>query len=115
MLFNDYKDNLLDKPSVVQRWCPVCSDRATDEHHVVQKGMGGVSSETEKRIPKIKLCRNCHARAHSKHLHFQWADKWLYFESGQPMSDQHAWELFGRHYSPLKIDTVEHVFGGKNA
>ena len=113
MLFNSYKDNLLDKPSVRDRWCPVCGDKATDEHHLIQKGMGGVSKTTEQRIPKMKLCRNCHSKVHAKLLHFQWDGGWLYFESGQPMSDQHAWELFSWHYSPIKTTIEQEVFGVK--
>ena len=106
MLFNNYKDNLLDKPSVRYGFCPVCGGYATDEHHVIQKGMGGVSKETERRIPKIKLCRVCHSKVHAKLLHFQWDNGWVFFESGQPMSDQAAWENFSSHYSPIKKPVV---------
>lgn len=110
---NSYKANLLDRPSVHSTWCPVCGDRATDEHHVIQKGMGGVSKELEKRIPIIDLCRTCHQLYHARKLHFQWDGRWKYFYSGQQMKDEDAWELYRKHYSPLQQPVEHTIFGAK--
>jgi len=100
-VFSAYRQALLDKPSVLGMWCPVCGDWATDGHHAVHKGMGGVSKETERRIPILRLCHTCHMEHHGGLLHFQWDGQWKWFRSGQPMSDEGAWELFSAHYSPF--------------
>lgn len=102
MIFNRYKDNLLDKPDVLGQSCAVCGTYGTDQHHVIQKGMGGVSKDIEQRIPKIKLCRYCHNEAHQKRLHFQWHKGWKYLNTRDQMSDEQAWEMYAKHYSPLK-------------
>ena len=97
-----YKENLLDRPSIKGMWCAVCGNRATDGHHVIQKGMGGVSKALEQRIPIINLCRECHNAVHARYLHLQWNGQWLYFWSGQQMKDEHAWSLYSKHYAPIR-------------
>lgn len=108
-----YKANLLDRPSVLGMWCPVCGDRATDGHHAVQKGMGGVSKELERRIPILRLCHACHMEHHAGLLHFQWDGGWLWFRSGQPMRDDGAWALYSAHYSPFAAHKEPETFGGR--
>ena len=110
-----YRENLLEGHSVVGLWCPVCGGRATDGHHVVQKGMGGVSREHDREIPIVKLCHECHMAVHDRRLHLQWSNgRWLWFQSGQPMRDEHAWELYSNHYSPLNEPIEYETFGRRS-
>ena len=117
MMFNRYRDNLLDKPDILSQECAVCGSYGTDKHHIIQKGMGGVKPKTEARIPKVKLCRYCHNEAHQKRLHFNWSDGWVYLHTKTPMSDEEAWEKYAKHYSPLKgwerLQQEAFPFGGK--
>ena len=99
---NALSDSLLDKPSALSLRCVVCGRTATDAHHVVQKGMGGVSKEIEKRIPKVSLCRACHDRVHSRRLHFAWRDGWVIYDDPEPMSDWRAWLNHEDEYRPIR-------------
>lgn len=81
-------EHLLDKPSVVQKTCCVCGAIAQNNHHVIQKGMGG--SKLAKRIPTLALCGlgntcGCHGLAHSSMLHFDYrGGKWVYLRTEEP-------------------------------
>ncbi len=105
-----YRDNLLDRPSVAEgSRCAVCGRIATNRHHVVQKGMGGVSAAMERRIPKVLLCGSgntgCHGAAHARLLHLQWCDGlggWVWWRSAEPMDDELAWRLHRDEYRPLR-------------
>ena len=108
--YSDYRMRLLDKPSVTATpCCVVCGRPATNCHHVIPKGMGGVPRETEKRIPKLKLCGNgnldgCHGLAHQGRLHLNWDGNmggWVFYVTEVPMNDEAAWRMFGRDYLPV--------------
>ena len=101
MLFNSYKDNLLDKPSLIRDECVICGRPATDKHHVIQKGMGGVSKQTEKRIPLLALCRSCHNEVHQKRLHINWRNGWLYLRTMNGMADDKAWNEYEDLFTPM--------------
>lgn len=95
---NAYDRELLGKPSVLTDGCAVCGRPATNEHHVVFKGSGGVSKELERRIPRIKLCghgnvNGCHGLVHHRRMFFRWRDGWQYRVTGSPMKlDEAMWE-----------------------
>ena len=101
---NALSELLLDKPSALSMRCVICGRPATDKHHVIQKGMGGVSKEMEKRIPKVSLCRSCHNRVHSKHLHFGWEGQFVWWDSDEAMSDWRAWINHSQEYKPIRGD-----------
>ena len=122
-----YRMNLLDKPSVTDTpYCVVCGKPATNAHHVIPKGMGGVSKEMEARIPKLKLCGNgnlngCHGLAHQGLLHINWEDGmggWVFRRSSEPMGDEESWRQFWSDYLPVQgWDEQKHptiVFGRKS-
>ena len=107
-----YNENLLDKPSVIpdEPVCVVCGRwGATNEHHVIPKGMGGRNEINEKRIPKWLLCGNgnidgCHGKFHKLLLHARWHDGWQVKETEEPtnhlvaMMDDDGWKpLRGWH------------------
>ena len=87
-----YDENMLDKPSVIDEdgRCAVCGRYgATNKHHVILKGMGGRSKETERRIPLFLLCGHgnvsgCHGKFHKGILHARWRDGWEIKETEQP-------------------------------
>lgn len=110
---NRQRESMLDLPSLNSDYCVVCGAYLTDGHHVIQKGMGGVSKEIDNRIPRISVCRICHNMYHAKKLHFHFNKKWLWFISGQPMSDEAAWEQFSRHYTPA-TEPIEYITFGRN-
>lgn len=44
-----------------------CEDLATDEHHIVAKGMGGnLNAECDEN--RILICRKCHDGFHGAHI-----------------------------------------------
>ena len=127
--YGPFKDKLLDKPDcALMPFCAVCGRPAHDKHHVIQKGMGGVTKEIEMRIPKVRLCGfgnndGCHGLLHQKRLHIYWEDGrddeepgWVYLVTTEPMDDQECWELNRASYLPLPgwLDQKrgeQHVFG----
>jgi len=107
---NAFLRRLLDKPSVIGSGrCAVCGRPSSNNHHVIQKGMGGVGRETEKRIPLIELCGNgnvsgCHGLAHSGILHLYWEEGmggWVFWRSPEPMKDFDAWWDHSDEYLPV--------------
>lgn len=108
-----YRENLMDKPSVVSDYCCVCGRYCTEGHHTVQKGIGGVKKHIDKRIPLLSLCHQCHSETHAKRLHLQWDGRWLWFWSREPMGDEKAWELYHNHYSPVKTEQEYITYGRK--
>lgn len=100
ILYSQYRDRLLGKPSIEGNICCVCGKPATNHHHVVPKGKGG--SKYASLIPTVPLCGNgnmsgCHGLAHKKRLHLNYSDYagWVGYISDEPMSDEKAWE---QHY-----------------
>lgn len=69
-MLNELTRPMLSAPTVRAPYCLVCHSDATDQHHVIQKGMGGAKEEG----PTLSLCRECHDLAHNKRLHFRWVD-----------------------------------------
>lgn len=72
---------LLDAPSLIQDACCVCGMPATNNHHVVPKGLGGMSG-TEG--PRVSLCgmgnaSGCHRLAHGMGLTFGYDKGGWYF------------------------------------
>ena len=117
-----FKAQMLDKPSVVDEpYCAVCGKPATNKHHVIPKGMGGVSAELEKRIPKIRLCGmgnadGCHGDVHAKLLHLYWDDdycggSWMMYRSIQPVDDKLCWELRHDEYTVLPGWYMQQLYG----
>ena len=92
---------LLDKPSVLPTYCAVCFGPASNAHHVIIKGEGGVSGELDKRIPRIRLCgmgnaSGCHGKAHARRLHFDFRDgDWMYLETPGGVKRAEALEMPG--------------------
>lgn len=97
---------LLDLPNVLVEGadglvCAVCFRPATNRHHVVLKGAGGVSTEMDSRIPLVSLCgmgnaSGCHGLAHQRRLHFDWRDGgWFYLETARPVKRETALEMPG--------------------
>ena len=107
---NEYDALLLDKPSVDDGiHCAVCGRPATNLHHVIEKGMGGVSHQVDRRIPKIRLCgmgnvSGCHGLVHKKLLHIYWdsgSGDWVMLRTREPMKHSKAWECHCDEYSVL--------------
>lgn len=98
-MINRLNEHLLDKPSLKSDTCCVCGAPASNDHHVIPKGMGG--SKLAKRIPTVSLCgmgntSGCHGKAHSGRLFFDYRDgAWVYHESSEPMTMFDAHELSG--------------------
>ncbi|MGI6125849.1 MAG: hypothetical protein ACOYEF_02680 [Planifilum sp.] len=93
-------DELMGRPSLVGERCAVCGRPATNAHHVVMKGAGGVSRETDARIPRISLCgmgncSGCHGLAHSRRLHFRWRGRWEWLYTPEPVKYQEALVMEG--------------------
>lgn len=107
--YDDFRAKLLDKPDIdLVPYCAICGRPARDRHHIIQKGMGGVSREVEKRIPKIRVCgegnaSGCHGLLHSKRLHVYWDDyeEYVYLVTREPMDDLTCWELNRASYLPV--------------
>lgn len=104
-LRSEYRNNLLDAPSVA--WdgrCSVCGRPATNHHHVIPKGAGGTRHEG--RIPTVLLCgggnaSGCHGWAHSRRLHLNYdSGDWLFCIT-EPMDDEEAWERYRDDYRVL--------------
>ena len=75
-MLNETNKHLIGKPSLKSDYCVVCGARATNQHHVIQKGMGG----SKAKIPTVSLCgmgntSGCHKLAHEGKLHFYWFDE----------------------------------------
>lgn len=92
---NNLNEHLLGKPSLQSDTCCVCGAPATNQHHVIIKGMGG--SKYAKQIPTVSLCgmgntSGCHGKAHSGQLHFDYRDGygWMYCETDEPTDLQGA-------------------------
>ena len=105
-----FYETMLDKPSIVSNKCAVCGKYATNQHHVVQKGMGGVSAEVEKSIPKITLCGSgttgCHGDVHAGRLHIMWCDGlggWVYHRTPRAVNHIIDWNQNRKDYRPLPM------------
>ena len=104
-----YNENLLDKPSVIpdEPVCVVCGRwGATNEHHVIPKGMGGRKADYEKRIPRFLVCGNgnasgCHKKFHDSKLHAKWHDGWEIKETAVPTKRIDAL-MDGEGWKPLR-------------
>ena len=121
---NLYRKNLLDRPSVIDTdHCVICGRPAHDAHHVIQKGMGGVSRQTDKRIPRLKLCgagntSGCHGLLHQGKLHINWDTSmggWVFMRTPEPMNDIECWEQYADEYLPVpgweEQQRPTHIFG----
>lgn len=115
-----YYEALMGKPDV--DWdgrCSYCGRPAGNLHHVVPKGMGGVTAEEEHRIPKVRLCgmgnaSGCHGLVHARLLHLQWCDAmggWVALRTIGPMGDQEAWDELRERYRPLMGWVEQRRFG----
>lgn len=82
--YNIQRDRLFGKPSIKSRYCPFCGRMATNEHHIIQKGMGG--TKREKEIPTVTVCgwgntSGCHGKIHEHLIEIDWDDEtgwWRY-------------------------------------
>ena len=86
-MLNELNRHLLDKPSIESFKCCVCGKPASNNHHVIQKGIGG--TKLAKRIPTVPLCGmgnalGCHGLAHSGRLFFDWRDGWWFCLTEEP-------------------------------
>lgn len=99
MAWNAETKALLDKPGIRSDECVVCGNAATDQHHVVQKGIGGVPAEVESRIPTVSLCRRCHREVHAARLAFRYCDRTWMWSRGAGIwhncRGQQEWTTFG--------------------
>ena len=113
-VYGPFVEKLFDKPSCdLMPFCAICGAPAHDKHHLIQKGIGGVSKETEKRIPKMRLCGSgntsgCHGAFHQLRLHIYWEDGirgeepgWVFMFTKEPMNHQRCWELNRESYLPV--------------
>ena len=97
---NEFLKPMLGKPSINGHYCAICGRPATNHHHVIQKGMGGVSKDINKRIPTIVLCgmgnvNGCHGLAHTGRLHFRFNGKWQYLLTKKSIGYSSALESTG--------------------
>lgn len=108
--YDSFRSALLGRPDVVSRpICAICGARATDAHHVLQKGAGGVSDAIDALIPRMRLCGagnadGCHGLVHAHLLHVYWDDAkggWVFYLSDGPMGDMECWELNRGLYLPV--------------
>ena len=126
--YGPFLSKLFDKPDCdLMPYCAVCGAPASDRHHVIQKGMGGVSKETEKRIPKMRLCGHgntggCHGAIHQQRLHVYWEDKddegWVFLFTEKPMGHAECWEMNRASYVQVpgwaeQLRGEMHIFGRK--
>lgn len=127
--YGEFRDKLLGKPDVTGLpFCAVCGRPARDQHHVVEKGIGGTKLDAD--IPLVRLCgggntSGCHGRLHSHILHIYWESEpkeglpgWVFLFTREPMDDMECWKLNRASYLPLpgwveQQSIEEHVFGGK--
>lgn len=104
-----WREQMLDRPSVLTaNRCAICGRYATNAHHIVQKGMGGVSKDVERRIPKMTLCGSgttgCHGAVHGRILHIVWSDGlggWVFRWSSVPCDDLMDWIGNSSLYLPV--------------
>ena len=108
LALNAYERELLGKPNVLTEGCAVCGRPATNEHHVIFKGSGGMSRELERKVPKIRLCGNgnvdgCHGEVHHRRLFFRWVDGagWQYQRTLKPTKVDDAMAAPDIHWAPL--------------
>ncbi len=97
---NDLDGRMLDKPSIEGHLCAVCGTPCNNRHHVIQKGIGGVSAAVERRIPKVPLCGSgCtghHGMVHAKRLHLRYENgEWQYLMTDEPTKYSDALEMGG--------------------
>jgi ribosomal protein L40E len=116
-MLNNLTRGLLDKPDALTEdgMCMVCgAHRATDAHHVIQKGSGGVPADLDARIPRVSLCRRCHLLAHSYRLHFAWSAEagWYEFVTFREPT-QYAEALERGAWRPLRKGRFGAPIGGR--
>jgi hypothetical protein len=81
--------------------CSVCLRPASNMHHAIMKGAGGVSEVVDRRIPRVALCGSgnldgCHGDAHRRKLHFDWRNGgWRYLRTDCPTRRDDALEMDG--------------------
>ena len=112
-MIDELTSAMLDKPSVKQGRCCVCGAPATNNHHVIQKGMGG--TKLEGRIPTLTLCGmgntcGCHGLAHSGRLHFRWSGEWECLVTKEPTKYGTALAMDGWFQLPFRGEPMP--FGG---
>ena len=88
-MLNELTMKMLDKPSLYAPYCVVCKRPATNKHHVIIKGMGGMKKDLLRRVPTLTLCgmgntSGCHREAHQMRLHFRYEDGWEYLRLNEP-------------------------------
>ena len=119
MIYDLFRDSLLDAPDAIGwGFCRVCGRPATNRHHIVPKGMGGVPMVVERRIPLIELCGmgnagGCHGLAHSRLLHFGYDREvgWMYLVTAEPASDAWCWRNMRDGYRPILKPDGGRVYG----
>ena len=95
-MLNDLTAPMLGRPSLHSPYCVVCGKPATNQHHVVIKGMGG----SRRQIPTVSLCgmgntSGCHGLAHAMRLHFRYRKGWECIITAEPCDYQTALESDG--------------------
>lgn len=95
-MLNDLTAPMLGRPSLHSPYCVVCGKPATNQHHVIIKGMGG----SRRQIPTVSLCgmgntSGCHGLAHSMRLHFRYRKGWECIIMPEPCDYQTALESDG--------------------
>lgn len=95
-MLNDLTAPMLGRPSLHSPYCVVCGAPATNQHHVIIKGMGG----SKRQIPTVSLCglgntSGCHRLAHAMRLHFRYTDTWEYIILPKPTNYADALECEG--------------------
>lgn len=122
--FGAFRDVLLDKPNVIDEpFCAICGRPARDKHHIIQKGMGGVTNEIDAHIPFMRLCGDgngsgCHGKLHEKLLHIYWDGGYVFMFTAKPMDDMTCWERYRTAYLPVpgwvkQEQTELHVYGSR--
>jgi len=112
-----YELELLGKPSIVSEYCLFCGRPATNQHHIIQKGMGG--SKHEKLIPTVSVCgmgntSGCHGEFHAKRLHIRWVeDHYEYLHTTTPTKDLEALEMDGWKRLPFELFVTQVLYFGK--
>ena len=84
--------DLMQRPSLILAYCPVCGSGASAPHHVVLRSHGGHEG------PQMSLCCECHDKVHRRgSLHFRWRDGW------------ECLEVQARYIDALDMDGWTHI------
>ena len=105
--FDEFDSALLDAPDLDDGYrCAVCGRPGNNLHHVIEKGIGGVTKEVERHIPRIRLCGSgttgCHGEVHAKRLHIYRDERgWVCYRTEEPTSDFRCWMDHSEDYRPI--------------